>query len=141
MQLPLRVLLLETCSKGLVSVMSKRKCEFICPNCGVHFLRDEACSGDYHSTIYGIVLQSYCPICGEMEPLVEEMDETKISNRKKRYIFGKCAYEQKKRPQDVLDVYRKNLKFIHGKNEYLRKCAIFFQLPLERVFSFDNSNF
>lgn len=116
--------------------MSKKKCEYICPNCGVHFLRDSHCSGDYHPTIFGIVLQSYCPVCGDMEPIVEEMDETKISNRKKRFIFRKCAYERKKRPQEVLELYQKNLKYIQDKNEYMRKCAVVFQLPLERVISF-----
>jgi len=116
--------------------MSEKKCEYICPNCGVHFLRDSSCSGDYYPTTLGIVLQSYCPLCGEMEPLVEEMDDTKLSNKKRRFIFGKCAFEKKKKPQDLLDIYHKDLKNIKNKNEYIRKCALVFQLPLEKVSSF-----
>ena len=116
--------------------MSQKICEYICPNCGVHFLRDANCSGDYHPTIYGIVLQSYCPVCGEMEPIVEEQDETYISNRKRRYIFGKCAFEKQKRPQDIISLYHDELKYIKDKNEFIRTCAKRFMLPLERVASF-----
>ena len=48
--------------------------------CGVKHIKDNNCLGDYYQTEAGYVLQSTCPICGRMEPLI--MGRNQLSRRK-----------------------------------------------------------
>lgn len=56
--------------------------KFICPICKVHHHKNRNCTGDWHNTEWGVVLQSYCPVCGRMEPLIE--GERMSNNHMKR---------------------------------------------------------
>ena len=48
-----------------------KKVNFVCPICGVHHMKDAGNLLDYANTEWGVVLlQSFCPECGRMEPLL-----------------------------------------------------------------------
>ena len=48
-----------------------KKCNFICPICGIHHLKDPDNLLDYADTEWGVILQSFCQECGRMEPLIQ----------------------------------------------------------------------
>lgn len=64
------------------------KINFLCPSCGIHHIKDRDCSGDWYNTEWGVVLQSFCPKCGKMEPLVSG---TRYSRRQVRYFAVRIA--------------------------------------------------
>lgn len=48
-----------------------KKINFVCPICGIHHMKDAGNLQDYANTEWGVVLlQSFCPECGRMEPLL-----------------------------------------------------------------------
>lgn len=113
------------------------KTEYICPRCGVHFLKDPFCSGDYYPTIIGIVLQSYCPVCGDMKPLVDELyDEETISNKRKKGVFTRCASEKNDKFINHTDSFFFKFKKIKRTDEFVYHCSRYWQLPVEKVASF-----
>lgn len=61
----------------------------ICKKCEKHLLRDPSISGDYNEE--GI-LQSYCPICGDMYPVMFDASYyIPLSNRKLKQLMARCA--------------------------------------------------
>jgi len=65
------------------------KCMYVCPTCKKNHLKDDSGnSGDWHNTEWGVILQSFCPECGKMEPLIYG---ERVSQRKLKGLATRIA--------------------------------------------------
>jgi hypothetical protein len=67
-----------------------------CKVCQTHHLIAPEQGSTWHNTEKGIVAQSWCPKCGEMLPLINDIKfEKPISNRKRKKMITEFAYRHK----------------------------------------------
>jgi len=96
-------------------VICKDKC-----SCGVFFIKNPHCSGDYYPTHIGIVLQRFCPQCGKMLPIVTERDINYISNNNKKRVLNHIARTYNKRFKELSKIYYRHCKEIDDRFDFIK---------------------
>jgi len=108
-----------------------------CNHCNVNHVKNPDCLSDYYPTKkYGYVLQSYCPECGRMLPLIEEKPENYISNNNKKRLLNRIALEYNYRFKELMkNIFYKH-KDINVKDDFIRIVAKETNLPVDKIIIF-----
>jgi len=91
-------------------------------------------SADYYPTHVGIILQSWCPICGQMIPLVEERNIDYISNNRKKRIAHRCAIAYNRGCKDFRNIVNSKLRDVNDIQIFIDHFARETGLSSEEVF-------
>jgi len=106
-----------------------------CNECDQPFLYDPSNSGDYHPTIYGIVLMGFCPCCGLMKPIVSEPPADDMSHTgQKRTLWHLCNIHNL-RYKAVISRFHTNYKYIENKQLFAIAVSKDFDIPVHEVLS------
>lgn len=108
---------------------TNKKCEF----CGEFHLIDTSCSGDWYDTDKGLVLQSFCPNCGYMLPVLPKLETSELSNNAKKLIIVRIASYKKLIYRNAMKEYHNGLKNILNKDKFICKCSIVFDIPNDKI--------
>jgi len=114
----------------MTSIICKRKC----PKCKTYYLYDPYCNagGDYYNTIFGFVLQAFCPVCGDMIPPIEIKDIDYISNNMLIRFSRTLALQHNLRFTETAKVAKK----LHGFTDVKTAIMVFsseFKIPIDLV--------
>jgi hypothetical protein len=114
-------------------ILGKILSEHECKKCKVRYVYDPYCSGDWHSTIYGYQLQAFCPICGDMMPIISERSPEEISNNNKKRILSKLATDHHLRYKEIMSIYHDRLKKIDDRVDFAKAVSKELKINFDEV--------
>jgi len=115
---------------------SIRICEDECSSCGANYIKNPDDSTTYFPTHIGIVPQRWCPVCGDMLPLVKERDPEYISNNSKKRIIHKVGVSNNLIIKRLFLIYYKFLKDITDKQEFILKLSKESGIGIDKIIPF-----